>query len=382
MSTISEAKRGELELELRSVTGMISAERATRSASYDEAERLERSGGDAAKVALFRGEAEKAASSERRLRQRADELMSQLGNLGSTAGDEITGETVALTNRQRVADWARLHGVDSGFAGEKLSFGKYLKGIVTGDWEGAGLERRAMTEGTLADGGYLVPTPLSPMLIDRARDAARVLQVGAMTVPMDSHTLAIARVAQADGDTTSYWKTKGAAITESAMTFERVTLTAKSLTALVKASIELFQDAANIEQVLTDNLGKVLGLEIDLAALYGTGVDPEPLGVANTSGILAKDVGVNGAALACLATYIDALEQLWDANENPNAIIQAPRTELAIARAPPTRSASRCGCRTWSPGSPASRRTRCRLTRRTAPRTTRPTSSWPTGASS
>lgn len=327
----TDSLRQDLELRLRTVSDLIRADDSRAAACMDEADRLERAG-NTEQAARFRAEGEKSREAAVKSRRDADGLMEQLFATQQADG-VVSSDTVALTPRQSVSDWARLKmPLDGRFAGEELSAGKYFKGLVTGEWENAGLERQAMSEGTLADGGYLVPTPLSNQIIDRARNQARVIQAGALTVPMPSQTLAIARVAQAGGDTTSHWKLEGDAITESALTLERVTLTAKSLTALVKSSVELFQDAENLQDVILQNFGVVLGQELDRVALYGSGTDPEPQGVANTSGVGAQDLGANGAQIGIPGDYLDALETLWDGNEEATGIIQAPRTELAIAR--------------------------------------------------
>src|SRR5690606_17155440 len=47
-----------------------------------------------------------------------------------------------------------------------LSLRKYLRGIITGNWEHAE-EERAMSGVLGSAGGYLVPTPLAAMVIDR-----------------------------------------------------------------------------------------------------------------------------------------------------------------------------------------------------------------------
>ena len=59
-----------------------------------------------------------------------------------------------LNREQSVADWCRTRG-HGGFD-EPVSFGRYLKGLATGDWSGAEHER-ALSEGTLTAGGHLVP---------------------------------------------------------------------------------------------------------------------------------------------------------------------------------------------------------------------------------
>ena len=68
----------------------------------------------------------------------------------------------------------------------EFSLGRMVRGMVTGQWDGADLERRAMSEGSDAAGGYLTPEILSGRVIDKVRNQARVLQAGAQTVPLDS----------------------------------------------------------------------------------------------------------------------------------------------------------------------------------------------------
>src|SRR5262249_48722697 len=80
-----------------------------------------------------------------------------------------------------------------GHSHPQLSWRKSLRGITTGNWEGAAQER-SMSEGTGSAGGFLVPTPLSDQVIDRARNAVVTMKAGATVVPMDAATLAIARV--------------------------------------------------------------------------------------------------------------------------------------------------------------------------------------------
>jgi hypothetical protein len=72
-----------------------------------------------------------------------------------------------LTRAQSVEDWARTRGLIPDE--EPLSFDRYLRGLATGNWDGAEHER-ALSEGTLTAGGHLVPTPLSARVIDLARN--------------------------------------------------------------------------------------------------------------------------------------------------------------------------------------------------------------------
>lgn len=204
-----------------------------------------------------------------------------------------------------------------------LSIGKFLKGIVTGDWRDAEAEHRTMLEGTLSAGGYMVPTPLSNQLINRARNKAAVFQAGARTVPMEASTLKMARNA---GDFSAYWRAENAAITTSDMTFEQVTLTAKTLAAYGKISVELFEDAPNVDQVVSESIASALALELDRAVLVGSGSGAEILGIRGSTGIQSVSMGTNGAT----PTNWDEFSQLYfaiaAANGTPNAVVYAPRT--------------------------------------------------------
>lgn len=239
-------------------------------------------------------------------------------------------ETVLPTLEHRVTDWANEHGYirpeERG-----MSLAKWLRGAVTGDWTDADLERRAMSEGVLAGGGYMVPTPLAAQIIDRARNAARVFQAGAVTVPMATATLKLARVA---GDPTAAWHTENAAITPSDMTLEGITLTARTLTSLVTASRELIEDAPNAEQALMDAFAAQLALSLDLASLYGSGTPPEPRGVKNATGVTLTANGTDGTAIGTLKYNViaDAIGVLWAQNEEPTGAILAPRTELGLGK--------------------------------------------------
>jgi HK97 family phage major capsid protein len=66
--------------------------------------------------------------------------------------------------------------------------------------------------------------------------------------------------------------------------------------------------------------------------MYGTGTDPEPRGVKNTSGILTASMGANGAALTNYDPLVDAVGTLRDNNESPTAAIYSPRTGRGLGK--------------------------------------------------
>lgn len=255
--------------------------------------------------------------------------------------DPRTNQPIAvLKPSQKMSDLV----TPEAYGDEPLSMGRYLKGIVTGKWNGAEREMRAMTEGSLGGGGYLLPAPLSPILIDRVRNAAVMIKAGCLTVPMESSTLGMARVAASGGDVTPAWHTEAAAITASDMAFEKVTFTAQTLVALATLSVELFEDT-NVDVVVTNAIAKVLALELDRACLVGTGTPPQPKGIVNQTGVTIDTTSftTNGSVISASAPtgavawdwISKQVSALWGVNENPNAVIYSARTagELDLLRA-------------------------------------------------
>jgi HK97 family phage major capsid protein len=266
-------------------------------------------------------------------------------NVGRTEANESgwidprSGQPVAvLKPEQRMSDLV----TPDAYGEQPLSMGKYLRGIVTGKWTGAEREMQAMSESSLGGGGYLLPSPLSSIIIDRVRNASVMIKAGSLTIPMESNTLGMARIA---GDVTPSWHTEAAAITPSDMAFEKVTFTAQTLVALTTMSVELFEDAANLDALVGDAIGKTLAIELDRACLRGSGTAPEPKGLRNQTNVVVDSTTftTNGSAISASAPsgavawdwLSKQISALWSVNERPNAAIYSARTagELDLLRA-------------------------------------------------
>src|SRR5260370_756841 len=117
-------------------------------------------------------------------------------------------------------------------------------------------------------GGVLVPSILSADVIDLARKQAVCFQAGAQTIPMDSSTLAIAKLT---ADTTMQWHIENQPQTLQQNTFGRVTLSSKMLVCLVSASTAIVEDGGNISEIIENVVGIAVGVEIDREALRGDG---------------------------------------------------------------------------------------------------------------
>jgi HK97 family phage major capsid protein len=248
-------------------------------------------------------------------------------NARTTRGETDKADT--LTREQRVTDWLRERGDYRGGGfdrneGENLSLGKMVRGAVTGNWRDAELEQRAMSESVLANGGYALAPELSSRVIDRVRNQMQVMKAGAITVPMETQQMYLARLAGAAG---ASWKAEGQPIVDSTPTFERVVLTAKTLPVLVKISVELFEDlSVGATETIEREISSALSLELDRACLRGSGVDPEPTGIRNQSGVTITSLGASGATPSW-DNVIDAVSTVRSANIEPNAILWASRTQ-------------------------------------------------------
>jgi HK97 family phage major capsid protein len=247
----------------------------------------------------------------------------------------IGEERVALNNRQspaeaafalkpeeRMTDWLREQRGDTEHA--SLSLGNYLRAMVLGAKTDA--EKRALSEGTDSAGGYTVPDILSARLIDIMRNRAVVFRAGAMTVPLASDQHYIARVAS---DPVPAWRAEAGQVAESDPTLDRVTLTPRSLAVMCKVSRELFEDSLNLATALPNIIGAAMAVELDRVALFGSGVAPQPLGIANTPGISTV---AHNAVLSSYAPLVSARGKLTAANfDGPTAFVMNSEMENVLA---------------------------------------------------
>jgi HK97 family phage major capsid protein/HK97 family phage prohead protease len=155
-----------------------------------------------------------------------------------------------------------------------------------------GMAFRANNATNFGAGGATVQTTLGPM-IEILRNRTAVAQAGATMLTGLTGNVALPKQT---GTATAYWVSETGALTDSESTFGQMVLTPHRLGATVPYTTQfLAQSSLSVEAFIRDDIMKVLAIAKDLAALHGSGVAGEPLGVQNTTGINAT-VTFGGAA--------------------------------------------------------------------------------------
>jgi HK97 family phage major capsid protein/HK97 family phage prohead protease len=157
--------------------------------------------------------------------------------------------------------------------------------------------RRDLTVGAATAGGNLVATELDAgSFIDLLRNASALDQAGATVLTGLTGNVAIPRQS---GAGTAYWVAESGAPTESQQTVDQVSLTPKTVAAFTDYSRRLMiQSSIDVENMVRTDLARVLALKIDLAGLYGTGSNGEPLGLKLTTGIGTEDFAADTPTFA------------------------------------------------------------------------------------
>ena len=146
-------------------------------------------------------------------------------------------------------------------------------------------------------GGNLVATDLlAGSFIDLLRNASALDRAGATVLTGLTGNVAIPRQS---GAATAYWVAESGAPSESQQTLDQVTMMPRTVAAYTDYSRRLLiQSSVDVENMVRSDLARVFALKIDLAGLYGTGTNSEPLGLKNTTGIGTEDFAANTPTFA------------------------------------------------------------------------------------
>ncbi len=175
--------------------------------------------------------------------------------------------------------------------------------------------RRDMTVGTPTAGGNLVATDLlSGSFIDLLRNRLALAQAGVTMLNGLQGNVSIPRQSSAS---TAYWVGENTAPTESQVAIDQVNMSPKTLGAFVDYSRRLLlQASVDVEGMIRADLARVIALEIDRAAIYGTGSANQPLGLVNTTGIGTQTISTYGT----FAEYIGMETDVATANADAGSL--------------------------------------------------------------
>ena len=166
---------------------------------------------------------------------------------------------------------------------DNLDLGRYIRGVVTGDWKGAEAEKRAMSTSTL---GTIIPEVLSAQILDFALDNSIFLQSDVVKVLMPEGNLTVAKVKKAGSPEfikltneqentikkpyeVDFFKKELELGKEIDLEIKPVKLKAKTCYSYCYVSLETLHSSRNLSNILVSTFGKVLSNAIDKAFLYG-----------------------------------------------------------------------------------------------------------------
>lgn len=144
---------------------------------------------------------------------------------------------------------------------------------------------RALNVTTAAQGGNIVATDLlAGSFVDLLRNRSAIVNAGAF---MMGGLVGNVDIPKQTGAGTAYWlSAETTAVTESTPAIGQVEMTPKTVGAYTRFTRNLLlQSSIDVEAFVRMELSRILALAIDRAALYGSGSNGEPTGVANQVGV-------------------------------------------------------------------------------------------------
>jgi HK97 family phage major capsid protein len=190
-------------------------------------------------------------------------------------------------------------------------YGKSVNGITIPN----DVLRRDLTVGVPSAGGNLVATDLLVgSFIELFRNRLALANAGVTVLNGLTDNIAIPRQTSA---ATAYWIGEGSAPTESQQAVDQVNMSPKGLAAFTDYSRRLLlQSSIDVENMIRNDFVRIMALEADRAALYGTGGANQPLGLLNTTGIGTQTI----TGVGTFVEYIGMETDLGAANADAGTL--------------------------------------------------------------
>lgn len=188
--------------------------------------------------------------------------------------------------------------------------------------------RAPLTVTTAASAGNLVFTEQGAPFIDILRNKMKVRELGATVLTGLEGPVEFTKQT---GTGSVQWLGESGTVTESNLTVGRVALSPRTIRAKQSLTKQLIRQSNSVdaEMLVRNDLANDMALEIDRAALHGTGAANQPLGLASQAGVNVVAIGANGGAL----TYDHLIEM-----EKEIAIDNAEASAMHFLSSPEVRA--------------------------------------------
>lgn len=203
------------------------------------------------------------------------------------------------------------------------SFGEQMLAVRAAAAPGGSIDPRlfiknaatGLSEAVPSDGGFLVQQDFTTELLKRAYDTG-VITSKVRKIPISANANGIKingidETSRANGSRMggiqAYWENEADLYVGSKPKFRKIELNLKKLTGLCYATDELLEDAAALENILTDGFAEEFGFKIDDAIINGTGAG-QPLGILNAPSLVsvAKETGQAAATIV-----VENIVKMW-----------------------------------------------------------------------
>lgn len=248
------------------------------------------------------------------------------------ANTDYENPNLVLRSTDSYAKWLNAQPEGKRTTADPGSFDKraFFKAIMTNQTEGVAEIRAAMNEGTSADGGYLVPSPVAGEFVDMLRAKIFFMLGNSHMVPwVDGKTLALP-IATADPLVQNLAEGVDSDPPSSDMTVSEYVFTARPYFVEEKASWELLEDSAlDLVDVIQQQMTKRLAVNLQSDFIYSS-TSNHIQGFTNAGGLLTLVEGggpTNGAAPTSANgyTYWDkSIAKVRSANNEPDMIVTSP----------------------------------------------------------
>lgn len=202
--------------------------------------------------------------------------------------------------------------------------------------------RKFLGEQNANNGGdRVIPRPLASDIIPMLYNRLALTGLGARQMDLPSGRLDIGRQ---NVRPEAFYKDEGAALTDSQVGFERISLQAKKLTVMVPVSGEFLRRDARVGlDFVMDQMIRTAAQKMDVSCLYGDGTSDDPVGIfnkikaANKVSYASHGVGALKAKQTNLGNFEAALDlqelTVKDANHaGPYNYLMSDRDHIAMRR--------------------------------------------------